>query len=136
MTESENHIEQMHRRLQEVSARQQALIDTLNEALSRADRKMLDDVRNITMEHEARRGLIQSELLSLAERIGAFPLSARSIDTIEYEPTDMRDAITAEEPVEPASEWRGGDWRKAAEKITKELDLYVNRAGTRDAAMG
>ena len=55
MSESETQIEQMQRQLELMAAREQMLMTALNEALEEADRKLLDDVRSIALEHEARR---------------------------------------------------------------------------------
>ncbi|MFY0613035.1 MAG: hypothetical protein JXQ99_16010 [Hyphomicrobiaceae bacterium] len=125
MSESENHIEKLHTRLQQMAAREQALIDALNEALSTADRKLLDDVRSVTADHEARRVIIMSELQTLAERIGMFPASDLPVETIEYE----EPAVPTPQPVDLSTDdtpARGGDWRKAAKKITDGLDFHLN----------
>ena len=70
MSDSENHIEKMHQQLRQMAEREQMLINALDEALGRADRKLLDDVRSVTANHEARRAIILSELQTLAHRIG------------------------------------------------------------------
>lgn len=133
MTKPKGHIEEMHTRLNQVATREQLLIQALGDALSRADKKLLDDVRNVTIEHENRRALILSELQTLAARIGAFPTSeeptaiAQSEETLDlpyfapYEETN----IPEPEP-EPAT---GADWRQAAQNITDEFDFPLNGAG-------
>ena len=131
MSESEKHIEKLHTRLQQIAAREQALIDALNEALSAADRKLLDDVRSVTADHEARRVIIMSELQTLAERIGMFPPSDLPMETIEYE----EPAAPHPPPVDLSTEdmpSRGGDWRKAAKKITDGLDFHLRGAALND----
>ena len=85
MSESATQIELMQQRLETIAAREQALINALNDALMSADRKLLDEVRSVTAEHEARRTLILSELQTLADRIGAFPITAQPVDAIEHE---------------------------------------------------
>ena len=85
MTDAQAHIEAMQRRIEQMAAREEKLITALDEALSSADRKLLDDVRTLTLEHEARRTIILNELQSLATRVGAFPASAKPVETIEYE---------------------------------------------------
>ena len=126
MSESENHIEQMHLRLQKMAEREQLLIGALNDALSLADRKLLDDVRSVTADHEARRAIIMTELQTLAERIGVFPASDAAIDTIEYEPAGAVAQPMAEDLNDLEAPARGGDWRKAAKKITDGLDFHLN----------
>jgi hypothetical protein len=125
MSESETHIQQMQVRLQKMAAREETLINALNEALSCADRKLLDDVRSVTADHEARRAIIMTELQTLAERIGAFPVSARTVDTIEYEAPEPADEMPANPAPEPAALMPGGDWRKAAKNITDGLDFHL-----------
>lgn len=63
----------MRVRMNELAKNEQGLIMALGDALSRADHKLLDDVRNLSAEHEARRGAILKELQSLAARLGALP---------------------------------------------------------------
>ena len=130
MTESLDHIEQMQRRLEQMAAREQVLIQALNEALICADQKLLDEVRSVTVDHETRRTVIQSELLSLAERIGVFPLSAKTPTTIDYQPGDVPDQKKRAVLRDADASSNGGDWRKATENIAEELDHYVSRAGS------
>jgi len=133
MSESENHIEQMHLRLQKMAEREQLLIGALNDALSRADRKLLDDVRSVTADHEARRAIIMTELQTLAERIGVFPSSDVAIDTIEYEPAGAVSEPVADDLNDLEAPARGGDWRKAAKKITDGLDFHLSGSGMQGA---
>lgn len=132
MSESENHIEQMHQRLKQMAEREQLLISALNDALSRADRKLLDDVRSVTADHEARRAIIMTELQTLAERIGVFPASDAPLNTIEYAPVGNVVPTAEEAPSESEPPARGGDWRKAAKKITDGLDFHLNGSATQD----
>ena len=135
MSEPQNHIEQMQRRLEQVAAREQLLIHALNEALAAADRKLLDEVRAVASDHEARRSIILTELHSLAERIGAFPTAPEPLQSISYhtvpQPTAAAPAETATYIETPS---RGGDWRKAAEKIGQELDFRLNGGGSKHVA--
>ncbi len=125
MSESENHIEKLHTRLQQMATREQALIDALNEALSTADRKLLTRQQRREDWQERGRVIIMSELQNLAERIVMFPASDLPVETIEYEepavPTPLPVDLSTDDT--PA---RGGDWRKAAEKITDGLDFHLN----------
>ena len=135
MAESESRIEEMQRKLEQMAAREQALMTALNEALVEADRRLLDEVRSITLEHEARRVHIFSELQSLAERIGAFPASAKAIETVEYQALDQPASPVARTHAAQTHAAHaddapptGGDWRKATEKIARELDFRLNGA--------
>lgn len=137
MKNSKTHIEEMHAKLSDISNKEQLLITALGEALSLADKKLLDDVRSLTIEHEARRGLILSELQNLAERIGAFPASAECKESIieqghldlpYYESGETPSSEETPEPSEEAFELpsRGGDWRQAAMNIRDELGFHLN----------
>ncbi len=137
MKSSKAQFEGMHARLEDVTSSEQLLIAALGEALSRADKKLLDDVRSLTLEHENRRALILSELQNLAARIGAFPASAEPRQ-IEQEHLDLPFHELGEVPptVEMAPESedalpgddqpRGADWRQAARNIRDELGFHLN----------
>lgn len=149
MTQSKSYIEDLHTRLKAIADREQQLIHALNEALTCADRKLLDDVRSVTMEHEARRAVILTELQTLASRIGAFPAGAEPCPMIEDETLDLPYYATDDEasdeaisPVQDAEEVEsyhnghenghaivsgGGDWRKAAEKIRDGFEFQIHR---------
>lgn len=143
MTKAKHHIEQMQARLNRVAKREQMLIEALSQALSDADRKLLDDVRAVTIEHEARRSVILTELHSLAARIGAFPAPEDQLPMIEDDALDLPFYADDEEPVssvppvppmpvaEPDKPSNGADWRKAAENIRDGLDFAI---GPRRAA--
>jgi len=64
-------IEAMRARMNELATGEQAIIKTLGEALAAVDQLLLEDVRNVSAAHEARRGAILRELKMLAERMGA-----------------------------------------------------------------
>jgi hypothetical protein len=66
-------LEEMRMRMNDLAKNEQGLITALGDALSRADHKLLDDVRNISAEHDARRGAILGELQKLASRLGSLP---------------------------------------------------------------
>ena len=139
MTDAKAQLEAMQRRIEKMAAREEMLVEALNDALSKADRKLLDDVRALTLEHEARRSVILGELQSLATRIGAFPVSAKPIETIEYEAADSPRAAadvgaTVARPCgvgDPSAQ--GGDWRAATRRIAEELSLAVNGHAYRGA---
>lgn len=141
MKTSKSHIEGMHAKLADISNKESLLIAALGEALSLADRKLLDDVRNLTIEHETRRGLILSELQSLAARIGAFPMAeeqeqgivAQGHLDLPYYETGEDVPGAAEKSFEDtgiAAETEptrcGGDWRQAAMNIRDELGFHIN----------
>jgi hypothetical protein len=73
MTSLIQQIEEMRTRMNELAAGEQDLVRALGDALSRTDQKLLEDVRSVAADHEARRGAILNELQSLAARMGALP---------------------------------------------------------------
>ena len=68
-------IEEMRIRMHEQARSEQDLVNALGQALRRADERLLEAVRNVAFEHEARREGIMQELHALAARVGALPVS-------------------------------------------------------------
>lgn len=128
MTASRTHIEDLQARLEAISKREQGLIRALDEALAQADRKLLDEVRSVAIEHEARRAIILTELQSLATRIGAFPVQDAPIEQISYEHLDLTAYGQSEGAPAEREAPKGGDWRQAAENIGDDLDYDLATA--------
>ena len=120
MTTLIEQIEEMRIRMNELAAGEQDLVRALGDALSHADQKLLQDVRGVAEEHEARRGAILKELQTLAARMGALPRPRRPFAALEEAPLDL----PAHEPPQPAL--CGGDWRQAAANIRDELASHFN----------
>lgn len=124
MTKLLQHIEEMRERLSEVSGNELALVKALGEALNRFDEKLLQDVRRVTADHEARRGAILHELQALASSIGAFPALPEPappvLQELEHELSPYVATNGAETP------YTGGDWRQAASNIQDELGFHLN----------
>ena len=126
MTSLIEQIEEMRSRMNALAAGEQGLVTALGEALARADQKLLQDVRSVAADHEARRGAILSELQSLAARMGALP-----------RPPQEPYAALTETPVnltprEITPLARGaGDWRQAAANIEEVVSYHLkDRAAT------
>jgi hypothetical protein len=120
MTSLIEQIEEMRSRMNALAAGEQGLVTALGEALARADQKLLQDVRSVAADHEARRGAILSELQSLAARMGALP-----------RPPQEPYAALMETPVNvPPREIAplargGGDWRQAAAQIEEVVSHHL-----------
>src|SRR5262245_5450851 len=100
-------IEEMRIRMHQQSRREQELVNTLGLALRRADEKLLEAVRNVAFEHEARREGIMNELQALASRMGTLPLA--------QEPAALREdaALRLRSDLATRPNYRTGDWRQA-----------------------
>jgi hypothetical protein len=120
-------VEEMHVRLNEISASEQALLRALRDALNRVDDRLLQDVRNITVEHESRRRIVLGELHGLAARIGSLPAPRESAPELAYTAT-ANDTTWSDGVVEddlPRSITRHSTQRRPSPgNITAELDLY------------
>jgi hypothetical protein len=116
-------VQEMHARLNDIANSEQALVRTLGDALSRVDQQLMQEVRNITAEHEARRSAILLELESLASRIGTFP-------TLREPVAGMANSQHLAKPNAPANGRLGpldhGPWPPVASDMQHEVDLYFS----------
>jgi hypothetical protein len=119
MTSLIEQIEEMRVRMNELASGEQDLVRALGEALNRADQKLLQDVRTVAQEHEARRGVILKELQGLAQRMGALPRPRAPFAVLEEHAHELPAQDT------PAQVFRRGDWREAAANIQEELALAL-----------
>ena len=131
-------VEEMGAKITHLKDTEQELVRALGEALNRVDQRLLQNVREITSEHEARRGAMLHELQCLAAQIGSFPTSRKPMSGIEY-------AEPAAPPIEAANGpapngtpavvgfdtadghetfLQRGNWRQAVSNIQNELDGY------------
>jgi hypothetical protein len=133
-------IDEMRARLIENAQNEQLLLRALAEALGQVDEQLLSEVRQVTAEHEARRGNILSELQVLASRLCVFPKPLVS-DTTKVpdqltsqnsKPAEAAQAanqvVTQVVPMTPRAgkvRHAPGDWRQAASNIDEELDFYL-----------
>ena len=122
MTDLIQQIEEMRIRMNELATSEQGLVRALGDALSRADQKLLQDVRSVAADHEARRGAILKELQSLSARMGALPRPRESFPALTGAPLDLPSRDT------PQPALRGGDWRQAAANIGDAVAYLKGRA--------
>jgi hypothetical protein len=124
MTNLVEQIEQMRLRMNELTSDEHRLLRSMSDTLADVDQKLLEAVRVIAAEHEARRGELLKELHTLASRMFMMPMPqvgpvAALEGTVQQAP-----ASTAE----PGA--RAGDWRQAAANIREELTVHLKkRAG-------
>ncbi len=121
MTSLAQELEEMRVRMNELAKNEQGLIMALGDALSRADHKLLDDVRNLSAEHEARRGAILKELQSLAARLGALPKAGDLFAPIggTLPPSDPYGQHGYQPPRQ--------DWRRQSVSIQEELNKHLSQ---------
>ena len=119
-------VDEFRERLTTIADTEHKLVTQLREALNRYDQKLLQDVRNITAEHELRRGVILGELQSLATRMGAFPVPREPRAAVsDATPPDARAALPANGRLRPVD--GGGAWREATDKLQNEIDSYFKK---------
>jgi len=109
-------IEEMRIRMNQLARREQDLVRALGQALNRADQKLLQDVRNVALEHELRREGILRELQAFASRMGALPMPRQPYASLENAPIDEPVAYESNQPAP-----RTGDWRQAAANLREQL---------------
>jgi hypothetical protein len=115
-------LEEMRIRMHDLATTEHDLMNALGDALNNADSRLLDDLRNLTSDHDARRAAIVDELRRLASRLGTLPgagelLSAGSslpklppFETTTHVRSDRRDHGTS----------------SIAEELTKHLAARPN----------
>lgn len=129
MTKLHLQIEEMRVRLTENARDEQCLVQALGDALSHVDKKLIDEVRNVTAEHEARRGAILNELQVLAARLCAFPAASQPLTEIGESTLELPPLMHANGHPHSPGAHAPGDWRKAARNIADELDFYLKGDG-------
>ena len=119
MTSLLQQIEDMRIRMNELATNEQDLVRALGDALMSADQKLLQEVRRVATEHEARRSAILNELQSLSARMGALPMSREPFTALTEEPVDLPlgDALRLAR--------RGGDWRQAAANVEVAVNHHL-----------
>lgn len=128
MTSLAQELEEMRVRMNELAKNEQGLIAALGDALSRADHKLLDDVRNLSAEHEARRGAILRELQGLAARLGALPKPG---DLFAPLGAGYGRELPQHDPF-PSPHMQGhqaprADWRRQSVSIQDELNKHLSQ---------
>jgi hypothetical protein len=110
MTTLVQQIEQMRSRVEEIARNDERVVTALADALNRADEKLLNDVLELTEEHEVRRGAILKELQALARRLGTFPRQLDQVPKEERAPRELQShqAIPLNLSVAARNDWRDG----------------------------
>ena len=80
------HIDQMREQLSQTAETERSLVQSLSDGLNRMDQETLRSVRNMSAEHEARRGGIFNELQTLSASIGTFQPAREQQAAIQRQP--------------------------------------------------
>lgn len=114
-------IEMLRGQMQEITAREEALLNGLADTLQDAEQRLLTHVREIAERHSARRIELIEELRALAAGFGApAPRSApdQGLDAVTTHPQVTYDASVVTMPMTGG----GGSWREATRMIADEED--------------
>ena len=117
-------VEELRQQLDTIVDTEQTLVASLRDALNRFDQKLLQDVRNITVEHETRRGVILSELQTLASQIGAFQVPRGARLGSNGAAPDWRSALP---PKGRQRALEDTTWREVTNRLDSELDQYFQK---------
>jgi uncharacterized protein YPO0396 len=120
MSKLTQHVDEMSGILTQTTKYEQSLVKALGDALRQVDDHLVQNIRNLNTQHQARRAEIFLELQALASSIGLFP----TMQEIPHAPP-ANDALARAQfiPV--------GDWRQAAQNIhyQDELDFHRTTVG-------
>jgi hypothetical protein len=123
MTKLPQHIDEMGVLLTQTAKHEQSLVKALSDALCKIDEQLVQDIRKVAVQHQARRAEIYLELQALAHTIGVFPAAHEISHEIAHVPPAN--------DVQPHFAAAVGDWRQAALNINyqDELDFHLNGTG-------
>jgi hypothetical protein len=117
-------IEEMRARMIDWAKSEVGLINTLGHSLTEADNKLLDSVRNLSSEHEARRAEISKELQTLAARLGVLPPARDLFPPVADEPPLLTPPFTQpsqSEQARVAVDRRAAASASMADELSKHL---------------
>ena len=122
MTKLPQHIDEMGVLLTQTAKNEQSLVKALSDALAKVDEQLVQDIRKVAVQHQARRAEIYLELQALAHTIGVFPAAHEIPHEIPH--------VAPANDVQPEFAVAVGDWRQAALNINyqDELDFHLNGA--------
>jgi hypothetical protein len=133
MTAIPKNIGDLLNRLAQNSATEMDAVQRLGDAIRSADDRMLEEVRSVTLKHEARRDAIFDELQHLAYRLCALPVRDVLLEPLPalQQPRRTHAAVTVDPQPTLSPAGSAGDWREATQRIDDEIDQYFGRAGPR-----
>jgi len=120
MTKLVHHIDEMCTLLNQTTTSEQSLVKALGDALNEVDHQLVQQIRKVALEHQARRAEVFLELQALASTIGMFPQHQE----VTYVPP-----ANDEQAFFPAV----GDWRQAVQNVNyqDEVNYHLNTASSK-----
>ena len=118
-------IETLRGQMQDMTAREEAMLKGLAASLHDAEQRLLAHVREIATRHTERRTQLVDELRALATGLGSFP--AATVDdrgTLSAHET-LHPQVTYEGVVAMPTSSGGGHWREATRMINDEDDVGI-----------
>jgi hypothetical protein len=119
-------IETLRGQMQDITAREEALLHGLAASLNDAEQRLLTHVREIAARHSERRVQLIDELRALAAGMGSLTLDARGTEAaaIDVDPPAIAAHQVTFDAVVPMPTG-GGHWRDAARMINEDEDVSI-----------
>ncbi|HYP30967.1 MAG TPA: hypothetical protein VES00_03810 [Burkholderiaceae bacterium] len=121
MTDLVQQLEHMRVRMNQQAQHEANLVAELSDALRATDHQLLEDVRTLAAEHEARRATILCELQMLAARLNALPGREQDANALSNAPRGM--LASGDGPPSP----HGSDWEQRSAHIRDALATHLQR---------
>jgi hypothetical protein len=122
MTDLVQQLEQMRLRLHQQAQEESNLLAELGDSLRATDHQLLQDVRTVSAEHEARRATILGELQLLATRLNAFPVRGSGAPPL---PTGARGMLSSAAPGDGQTGQANSDWEQRSATIREALNQHL-----------
>ena len=123
MTDLVQQLEQMRMRMNQQAQHESNLVAELSDALRATDHQLLQDVRTLAAEHEARRATILGELQMLAAQLNALPLRDQPHSLPGAARGMLSSGISASEPQSHG----GSDWEQRSANIRDALAGHLQK---------
>jgi hypothetical protein len=124
MTDLVQQLEHMRVRMNQQAQHESNLVAELSDALRATDHQLLQDVRTLAAEHEARRATILCELQMLAARLNALPGRDQDGNTLSDAPRGM---LASAMPANGQPDQRSSDWEQRSAHIRDALATHLQR---------
>jgi hypothetical protein len=123
MTDLVQQLEHMRMRMNQQAQHESNLVAELSDALRATDHQLLQDVRTLAAEHDARRATILCELQMLAARLNALPHEQEG----NALPNPPRGMLSSTMPANGPPSGNPGDWEQRSAHIRDALATHLQR---------